>query len=132
MLTQILIKTKDKMMNEDQIFLEKLLLPARIGVLAHEKLVAQNILLDINLTVDTRIAAQSDVLTDTIDYASLTTQIAAHCVNQHVELVERLAQQLADICLQDKRVQRVTLTLGKPHALTQAACVGVKITREQQ
>jgi dihydroneopterin aldolase len=114
----------------DQIFLRQLVIPARIGVLAHEKIAPQGIRLDIQLNFDTRLAAQTDQLVDTLDYAALAHQLAVHCLSQHVELVETLAQQLADICLQDKRVHAVTLTLGKPDALVNAASVGVSIHRE--
>jgi FolB domain-containing protein len=115
----------------DQIFLQHLLIPARIGVLAHEKAAPQNIILDITLNIDTRAAARSDCLADTLDYAALAQDIATHCLSQHIELVEKLAQQIADICLRDKRVSCVSLALGKPEALTHAASVGVRITREQ-
>ncbi len=131
MLTEIDPKTQYKQIMTDQIFLQGLIIPARIGVLAHEKSAAQDIVLDIQLTVDTHKAAISDDLRDTIDYAALSAQLAQHCTHQHVELVERLAQQLADICLQDKRVQQVTLSLSKPHALANATGVGVRITRKK-
>lgn len=115
----------------DQIFLQGLIIPARIGVLAHEKQAAQDVTVDIVLDVDTQKAAITDDLHDTIDYAKLAEQLAAHCLQQHVELVERLAQQLADICLSDERVQKVTLSLSKPHALTNASGVGVLINRSR-
>lgn len=119
------------MIDSDQIFLHELLVPARIGVLAHEKHAPQTITLNLSLSVDTRPAAQSDCLSDTIDYAALAQRLGAHCLAQHVELVETLAQQLTDICLQDSRVQQVTLSIGKPDALANAASVGVRITRKQ-
>jgi dihydroneopterin aldolase len=115
----------------DQIFLKQLVLPARIGVLAHEKSAAQDIIVDVVLDIDIRQAAISDNLNDTLDYAHLAQQLANHCLSQHVELVEALAAQLATICLTDKRVTRVLLSIGKPHALANAASVGVQITRVQ-
>lgn len=118
-------------MMTDQIFLHALRIPARIGVLAHEKLAAQPIVLEITLNVDTRPAALSDNLADTIDYAALAQQLAEHCLCRHVELVETLAQQLASLCLSDTRVQQVTLSIGKPEALNNAASVGVTITRKR-
>jgi dihydroneopterin aldolase len=132
MLLDIATKTQYNHTMTDQIFLHGLTIPARIGVFAHEKIAPQDIRLDIELTVDLRPAAQSDTLDDTLDYAALAKQLAAHCLAQHIELVEALAQQLADICLHDKRVQQVHLTLGKPHALANAASVGVRITRAQK
>jgi len=115
----------------DQIFLNRLCLPARIGVFEHEKQAPQDIWLDITLDIDTQIAARSDALTDTLDYKALTDQLAAHCLAAHRDLVEKLAQELADICLSDSRVQAVSLTLGKPHAIPQAESVGVRIRRQR-
>lgn len=115
----------------DQIFIQNLLIPAKIGVFEHEKRAPQVIAVDITLTVDTRAAALSGLLQDTLDYKQLTDQIAAHCLAQHIELVETLAQQLADICLTDHRVQDVTICLGKPQAIAQAASVGVRIHRHR-
>lgn len=115
----------------DQIFIQQLRLPARIGVYENEKIAPQEIVLDITLTTNIAQAAENDQLENTIDYAALTNQLATHCLAAHVQLVERLAQQLADICLQDKRVQQVSLRLGKPHAIAQAQSVGVYIVRNQ-
>jgi FolB domain-containing protein len=115
----------------DQIFLKQLVLPARIGVLANEKVAPQDIILDVVLNIDIHQAAISDSLKDTLDYAHLAQQLANHCLSQHVELVETLAEQLATICLVDERVQQVSLSIGKPHALANAASVGVRINRVQ-
>lgn len=113
----------------DQIFIQQLTLPARIGVYEHEKKAIQDIMLDIQLDIDIRAAAQSDQLADTLDYAQLSQQLAQHCLTTHTELVEKLAEDLAQICLNDARVRSVTLKLGKPHAIAQAQSVGVQITR---
>jgi dihydroneopterin aldolase len=113
----------------DHIFIEQLRLPARIGVYEHEKSAAQDILLDIKIGFDLRPAAQSDALAETLDYAQLCQQLAERCLQQHTELVETLAEDLAQLCLKDSRVTSVTLKLGKPHAIQQANSVGVQITR---
>lgn len=131
MLTDIATKSQQNIIMTDQIFLQNLTFPARIGVFDHEKQAPQHIVLNIELNIDTRMAAQTDNLSDTLDYAQLATQLAEHSLNQHIALVETLAQQLADICLLDQRVQRVRLSLSKPHALTNATHVGVIIEREQ-
>lgn len=115
----------------DHIFIEQLRLPASIGVYDHEKQLAQDVLIDIQLSFDTRLAAQTDALSDTLDYAQLCQAIATRCTQKHTELVETLAEDLAQICLTDLRVASVTLKLGKPHAIEQAKSVGVQITRHQ-
>lgn len=113
----------------DHIFIEQLQLPARIGVYEHEKDATQEILLDIQLGFNLRPAATSDKLIDTLDYAQLCQQLAERCLQQHTELVEKLAEDLAQLCLADQRVTWVTLKLGKPHAIQSANSVGVQITR---
>lgn len=113
----------------DHIFIEQLQLPARIGIYPHEKTGTQTIVLDIQLMLDLRPAAHSQQLSDTLDYAQLSEQLAAHCISQHTELVETLAEALCHICLAHSRVTCVTLKLGKPQAIAQAASVGVQITR---
>lgn len=113
----------------DHIFIEQLRLPARIGVYEHEKHAAQDILLDIRLVFDLHPAALSDRLADTLDYAQLCQHLADRCLQRHTELVETLAEDLAQLCLADQRVKSVTLKLGKPHAIQQANSVGIQITR---
>lgn len=113
----------------DQIFIQQLKLPALIGVYDSEKQAAQQVILDIQLNFDIQAAAVSDQLIDTLDYAQLCQQLADRCLQKHTELIETLAEDLAKICLADKRVQSVTLKLGKPHAIAQAESVGVHITR---
>lgn len=117
--------------NSDTIFLQKLEVLARIGVLDHEKQAPQPIWLDIELSIDLRPSAQSGLLADTLDYAKLAQSLSVFCMAEHVELVETLAEALAQQCLQDRRVQWVTLRLGKPEALSNCASVGVSITRYQ-
>lgn len=129
MLTQINLIKKNNIRMTDHIFIEQLRLPARIGVYESEKQDAQEVLLDIQLAFDTRSAALSDRLNDTLDYAQLCQQLAERCLQRHTELVETLAEDLAQLCLADSRVQSVSLKLGKPHAIAQAHSVGVQITR---
>ena len=115
----------------DQIFLKNLQLQARIGVYAHEKQAPQPISLDISLSFDCSRASHTDQLSDTLDYAQLASQLAADCLAQHIDLVETLAERLAKRCLEDPRVQAVTLSLGKPNAMKNCDSVGVCITRQR-
>ncbi len=115
----------------DTIFLHQLQLMARIGILAHEKIAPQPILLDIELSFDTRHAGTTGNLADTLDYAQLADDVATLCLQDHIDLVETLAERLASYCLSDLRVQQVMIQLGKPQALTNCANVGVKIWRQQ-
>lgn len=116
----------------DIIFVDTLTLDARIGVHPHEKAGPQPIHIDLELHMDTRPAARSDNLDDTVDYAAITSACAQLCLSHHFELVETLAQHIADLCLMDERVQQVSVRIAKPQAITLARGVGVHIVRTRQ
>ncbi len=86
------------------------------GVLDSERADGQEFSVDATLEVDTRPAAASDELADTVDYGTLAGRLADVVAGPPVDLIERLAQQLADVCLADPRVAAVEITVHKPHA----------------
>jgi dihydropteroate synthase len=88
----------------------------RHGVLAAERRDGQRFLVDVVLGVDSRAAAASDDLADTVDYAALATKITAVIEGDPVQLIETLAQRLADLCLAEDRVQEVEVSVHKPDA----------------
>ncbi|HEU4675033.1 MAG TPA: dihydroneopterin aldolase [Motilibacteraceae bacterium] len=120
-------------MTVDRIALRGLRVRGHHGVFAHERRDGQDFLVDLVLSVDTRPAAASDALADTVDYGALATDVAAVVGGEPVDLLETLAQRIADRALADPRVQAVEVTVHKPQApipLT-FADVTVSITRAQ-
>jgi FolB domain-containing protein len=87
------------------------------------------VLINILLWVDGRRAAQSDRIEDAVNYRDITKQVIAHVEASEYFLIERLAEQVARICLQDPRVQETQVMLEKPGALRFARSVGVTIRR---
>jgi dihydroneopterin aldolase len=85
-------------------------------VLASERADGQDFLVDAVLTVDTRSAAASDDLAATVDYGVLAQQLADVVAGEPVDLIETLANRLADVCLADPLVESVELTVHKPQA----------------
>jgi dihydroneopterin aldolase len=71
---------------------------------------------DIDLGVDTRDAAASDDLADTVDYGALAEGVAGVVAGEPVNLLETLAQRIADRCLEEARVSDVEVTVHKPEA----------------
>jgi len=51
-----------------------------------------------------------------VDYADLAHRLVAIVGGEPVQLIETLADRLANCCLEDSRVQRVELTVHKPDA----------------
>ena len=88
----------------------------RHGVLAAERRTGQPFGLDLELEVDTRAAAASDDLADTVDYSAVATAALAVVTGDPVDLVETLAGRVADTVLTDPRVAAVTVTVHKPQA----------------
>jgi dihydroneopterin aldolase len=118
----------------DSIRLSGLRVRGHHGVFEHERRDGQEFVVDVELHVDTRTAAASDDLADTIDYGVLAQHLAEVVGGDPVDLIETLAERLADVCLADDRVGTATVTVHKPHAPIplQFEDVAVRITRTRR
>ena len=103
------------------------------GVFEHERREGQTFVIDLVLGLDSRPAARSDDLSETVDYGSLALSVKAAVEKDPVDLIETLAQRIADVCLLDGRVQWVRVTVHKPDAPIEATFsdVALTITRTQ-
>lgn len=86
------------------------------GVYDDEKRDGQDFVVDLRLDLDTRPAASSDDVADTVHYGELAASVAAVVAGDPVDLLETLAQRIADVALADDRVARVEVTVHKPQA----------------
>jgi len=121
-------------MNEtalDKIFIRDLRARCILGIFPEEREKPQEILLNIVLWADLRNAGESDSIEDTVDYKRVKQQVLALVEASSCFLVERLAREVARVCLDAPRVERVTVTLDKPGALRFARSVAVEITRSK-
>lgn len=100
----------------DRIVLRGLRAFGHHGVLAHEQQYGQTFVIDVELELDLSAAGASDALVDTVDYGSLSSDLAGVVSGERYDLIERLAARLAEVCLADARVDAVTVTVHKPHA----------------
>ncbi len=98
------------------------------GVFDFERRDGQEFVIDLVLDVDTRPAAQRDDLQETVDYGTLVDEVRSAVENDPVDLIETLAQRIADVCLRDTRVEAVEVTVHKPHAPIQATFDDVALT----
>lgn len=101
---------------------------AHHGVFDHERRDGQTFVVDLALGVDTRPAAASDDLRDTVDYGSLVDQVVAAVTRDPVDLIETLVQRIADVCLLDRRVEWARVTVHKPNAPIQTTFSDVQLT----
>jgi dihydroneopterin aldolase len=98
------------------------------GVFDHERRDGQPFVIDVVLGLDTRPAAASDDLHDTVDYGSLVARLKAAVESDPLDLIEALAQRLAEICLLDDRVEWAQVTVHKPEAPIDATFSDVALT----
>ena len=103
------------------------------GVFDHEKRDGQTFVVDLTLGIETAPAAATDDLRDTVDYGSLVAAVKHAVEVDPVDLIETLAQRLADVCLRDVRVEWARITVHKPDAPIEATFgdVTLTITRER-
>jgi len=101
------------------------------GVLADEQLRAQPFEVDLELFVDLARAGATDALADTVDYGALSETVRNIVATEHHQLLERLAQRIADVCRADPRVERVVVEVRKmePPVTAEVDHVGVRIER---
>lgn len=88
----------------------------RHGWFAFEQEDGQEFVVDVELSLDTRAAAASDDLADTVDYGALGADVVEIIEGEPVRLVETLADRIAARCLSDQRVRSVRVTVHKPQA----------------
>jgi len=113
----------------DQIHIKDLHLRTIIGISAEERRDRQDVLINLTLHVDTRAAGESDNIDQAVNYRTLTKRIIQLVETSQFYLVEKLAAEIAAICLGDPRVERVSVTVEKPGALRFARSVGVTVER---
>jgi dihydroneopterin aldolase len=101
------------------------------GALPEEQFRAQPFEVDVDLQVDLRAPGQSDDLADTVDYGALAESVERVVTKERFQLLERLAERIADEVRQDKRVEAVTITVRKlrPPVAVDLASAAVTITR---
>ncbi len=98
------------------------------GVFESERQQGQQFVVDLVLHVDTRAAAASDDLGDTVHYGVIAQQVHDVVSGEPVDLIETLASRLAEVCLSYDRVARVEVTVHKPDAPIAAKFSDVKLT----
>ncbi len=116
----------------DRILIRNLLLRTRIGVNSEERRNLQDVILNITLHADTRAAGASDDIDYTVNYRTITKEVIDHVETSRYYLVEKLANEIARLCLSHEGVLGVTVRVEKPGALRFAESAGVEITRTQE
>jgi FolB domain-containing protein len=113
----------------DRIHIRDLLVRCVVGVYDWERTLRQDVIINITLCADLADACRSDDIEDTVDYKDLNKRIIREVEKTKFQLIERLAEFVAQICLDTPRVEHVRVSVEKPGALRFARSAVVEIER---
>jgi dihydroneopterin aldolase len=86
------------------------------GVLEHERANGQLFLIDVTVHLSLHEAATSDDLDDTVHYGVLAERVVTAVESDPVDLIETVAERVAEVALGFSRVDAVDVTVHKPNA----------------
>lgn len=116
----------------DKIIIRQLHVDALIGIHEWEKQNHQPVIIDLDLMFDCSDAAESDDINDALDYFVICEEVTRFVKSSRFELIERLAEEVAQMILKNHPCDEVKLTLLKPNAVNNANTVGIEISRSRQ
>ena len=113
----------------DKIVLTDLRVDAVIGIWDWEKRNSQSISIDLEMQTDTKKISQSDSIEDALDYKAVSKRAKQFIQDSQFNLIETLAENLAQIILEEFDVQWLKLSISKPYAIRDSKNIGVSIER---
>ena len=113
----------------DIIFLHDLKVETVIGIWEWERKIRQTVAIDLDMSADIRKAAESDSVDDTLNYKLVAKRVQQFVADSSFQLVETLAEKIAEIVLGEFEVSWVRVKVNKPGAIRGARDVGVLIER---
>ena len=108
-----------------------LVLPVSIGIYNHEKLGAQRVCINVELKVREGDGPIEDNIANVLSYEDIVNGIKAIVADGHINLVETLAERIAEFCLADARVSTARIGVDKLDIVPEAASVGIEIDRSR-
>ena len=113
----------------DMVSIEGLDIDTVIGVYEWEKKQTQQLRVDVDMAWDNKPAADSDGIADALDYAAVSDAVLEWVKKEPRQLIETVAEGIAELVLTQFRVPWVKVKVSKPGAVPAAANVAVSITR---
>lgn len=113
----------------DTIYISALHIKTIIGVFAWERQVKQTIVLNIAIGCDIRQAANSDDISASVDYKAVIERLLSAVGDSQFNLIESLAEYIADLLLNEFQINYLKLRLAKPNILNGVGEVSIMIER---
>jgi dihydroneopterin aldolase len=115
----------------DIIFLRELKIDTLIGVYEWEKRVPQTLQIDLEIGLPNSIACQTDNIDDALNYADIVRHIQSVLASRHFNLLEALAEHIAQILLNEFKAPWAKVSVAKLQAIRGSKMVGICIERGQ-
>ncbi|PRB80853.1 dihydroneopterin aldolase [Pseudomonas sp. MYb185] len=117
----------------DQVFIRGLEVETVIGAYDWERNIRQRLLFDLDMAWDIRAAAAQDDLALALDYAAVSQRVLDYVSASSFELIESLAERVAELVMSEFGVPWLRLSITKPGAVKAATGgVGVLIERGER
>jgi len=116
----------------DIIFLSDLRIETVIGIFDWERKIKQTVIFDLEMGADIKKSASSDHIDDTLDYKAVAKRVIQFVEGSEFQLVETLAEKVAQLILDEFSVPWIRLKLNKSGAIRGASGVGILIERGKQ
>jgi len=113
----------------DTIFLRELEVETVIGIWDWERKIRQTVSIDLEMGADIAQAAKTDSIEDTLNYKAVAKQVQQFVADTEFQLVETLAEKIAELVLAEFDVPWIQVSVSKPGAIRGAKNVGVVIRR---
>ena len=111
----------------DRLDIKALSVNTRIGVHVWEQRISQRLLLDISIPTDCSLC--NDELANTIDYDKLCQAVTTHVESNSFQLIETVANTVAELVKSQFNIAEVTVRVSKPHAIKNAGDIQITVNR---
>ena len=116
----------------DIVYISDLRVETIIGIYDWERKIRQIVSIDLEMASDNRKAAATESIDDALNYKAVAKRLIQFAEDSEYQLVETLAERMAEIILEEFDVPWLRLKLGKPGAVTGSREVGVIIERGER
>ena len=116
----------------DLVYIHGLKIETIVGIYDWEREQKQTVTIDLEMGTDIRPAAASEDIEKALDYKQVAKRLIAFIEAAEFHLIETMAEQIAQLVLEEFKVPWLRLQLGKPGAVTGSKDVGVIIERGQR
>lgn len=112
-----------------KVFISDLEIIASVGVYAHEKRYKQRLLINMELRIRDAYDGTTDRILDVYDYDNAIRAAESAVAGTHINLIETVAERIAERCLEHASVLGIRLRIEKPDVQSPARSVGIEIER---